>query len=401
MRSVVTGVFVLLAGCTFVVGGIGLEDGVPGGDGGGMPVGGRMDAAAMEAGAGGMDAAVAMDLAPPEDLMRQPLPPGRRKAITIDDKKVAGNLSDFPVWIDLTDEDIAARAQSDGKDIYFTAANGKTRLDHELQGWDGKRLTAWVRVPSLAAKSPTVLYVYYGDLLAAPVQKPAGVFSSGFGAVWHLDDALPAVTIAEATGMRPGTPSFKTTTRVEAKLGSGLAFTGDDDFITFTNVLSGNQPHTISVWVNQKATADPSAVLVVGSPIQNQSRWFYTHFMTPVMAIGFYSNDWTTTTGIDNAGWTLVHWVFEGGNGRNRIYVNGVEIAGSPQTLNDVNTQGATGFIGYAPEPAYGSKMGLLGTLDELRIATVARSQAWIATEYANQSAPGTFYTVGAEELAP
>ncbi|HEX6836430.1 MAG TPA: hypothetical protein VF334_07635, partial [Polyangia bacterium] len=65
------------------------------------------------------------------------------------------------------------------------------------------------------------------------------------------------------------------------------------------------------------------------------------------------------------------------------------------------NTMGTTGVIGHAPEPAYGTNMGLQGTIDELRIATVARTPGWIATEYANQSSPSTFYAVGAEETAP
>jgi hypothetical protein len=93
--------------------------------------------------------------------------------------------------------------------------------------------------------------------------------------------------------------------------------------------------------------------------------------------------------------------VFEGGNGRSRIYRNGVEIPGSPQTLSNIDTQGTTGIIGHAPEPAYGTNMGMRGTLDELRIATTTRSAGWIATEYANQNSPSTFYAVGAEQLAP
>jgi hypothetical protein len=36
--------------------------------------------------------------------------------------------------------------------------------------------------------------------------------------------------------------------------------------------------------------------------------------------------------------------------------------------------------------------------LDEVRVSNIARSANWIATEFANQSAPGTFYTLGAEQ---
>ena len=37
------------------------------------------------------------------------------------------------------------------------------------------------------------------------------------------------------------------------------------------------------------------------------------------------------------------------------------------------------------------------GVIDEVRIASVARSADWVTTEYNNQSAPGTFETLGTE----
>jgi hypothetical protein len=43
----------------------------------------------------------------------------------------------------------------------------------------------------------------------------------------------------------------------------------------------------------------------------------------------------------------------------------------------------------------------LNGAIDELRISNVARSSAWIATEYANQNAPGTFIGLGAQTTSP
>ncbi len=392
MRSVVLSVVLLATGCNFIVAGL-AADGTPGADD--LAAGGFDLAMGTPADLAGADLAMAA----PGDMATN----ARRKSLTIDNTKVNGNQTSFPVWIDLTDGDIAARAQADGHDIFFTAADGTTKLDYQIQKWDASahRLSAWVRVPSLPANAPTVLYVYYGDATTTAMPNPAGVFSSSFSAVWHLDDAANATTIADATGTHPGTPTLTTTTQVAAKLGGGLSFTGGNDTITFTNPLSGNQAHTISVWVNQQTVAHASAILVVGTAVQGQARWLYGHYTGPAMAIGYYTDDWTTTTNLDGGGWSLVHWVFEGSNGKNHIYVNGVEIPGSPQTLSGIATQGTTGVIGHAPEPAYGTNMGLLGTIDELRIATVARTAGWVATEYANQSSPGTFYAVGAEETVP
>jgi hypothetical protein len=58
-----------------------------------------------------------------------------RKAITIDHTKVSGSssLTNFPVLISLpNDTDLEAVAQANGNDILFTAADGTTKLSHEI-----------------------------------------------------------------------------------------------------------------------------------------------------------------------------------------------------------------------------------------------------------------------------
>jgi hypothetical protein len=388
---------VVAAGCSFNV------IGVAAGDGGASSGGGDDLAVPTDLAMDMQTAAPAGDLAtvaPMDAAMKK----AHRKSITIDNSKVSGNQTDFPVLIDLTDADLAAQAQPNGHDIYFTAADGTTRLDYEIEHWDAAahRLTAWVRVPMLPANAPTVLYVCYGDATTSATPNAPGVFKSSFAAVWHLDDALPATAIADATGTHPATPSLTAaTTQVGAKLGGGLAFTGSNDTIAFTNPLSGNAAHTISVWVSQAAVTHVSAVLVVGTAATSQSRFLYTHFTSAVLEAGYYSNDVPTTRNLDGAGFVLLHWVLDGANGKNHLYVNGAEISGSPTTVNNIDTQGTTGIIGHAPEPAYGTNTGLEGTIDELRIATTARSAGWIATEYANQSSPSTFYAIGAEQPVP
>jgi MSHA biogenesis protein MshQ len=394
VRRSVLSVLALFAGCAFDTSGAGVggsSDAASTADAPPVTDAPTIDARGIDA--SGIDAS-AIDA---------PASNARRKAISIDNTKVTGTQTDFPVWFDVNDADIAARAQSDGRDIYFTAADGTTRLDYEIQYWNASahHLMAWIRIPTLDASAPTVFYINYGDPAAVPVPNPPGVFRSSFVAVWHLDDTTLTSPIKDATGTHLGTPTLPNTTRVNAKLGSGFSFTDSTDTITFTNPLTGTSPHTISVWVNQPAVTHPSTVLVVGSPNGGQSRFFYTHFTGPALAVGYYNLDWTTTTNLDNTGWTLLHWVFDGATGTNHLYRNGVEIAGSPQTLTGINTMGTTGIIGHAPEPAYGTNMGLQGTIDELRIATVARSAGWVATEYANQSSPSTFYTVGPEQSAP
>jgi hypothetical protein len=328
-----------------------------------------------------------------------------RKSLTIDKAKVTGNNADFPVWIDLTDADIASRAQADGSDIFFTDSNGAV-LDHELVRFNRntQRVLAWVRVPNLAMAANTVLYVVYGDASRAVAQNAPGVFKSSFGAVWHLDDALNTAAIADATGTHPGTATGLTSaSQINGQLGPGVAFDGSGTHsIAFTNMLNGSNAHTISAWVNQVDVNAHSPVVVIGTAMTDRARFMYANYLDQdSVGVGQYSDDWIPS-GYDlrGQGWKYEVYTLEGSNKKTHLFVDGVEVAGSPHTMNAAaNTSSTSGLIGAAPTGFLAAEMD--GSLDEVRIATVARAPGWIATEFANQSAPGSFYAVGSEEPAP
>jgi hypothetical protein len=127
---------------------------------------------------------------------------GYRKLITVDNTKVSTvngtTLSDFPVLISTTDADWKSTAnsgnveRSDGGDFVFTAANGTTLLDSEIESYDSVtgQLTAWVRVPTLEGARDTRIYVYYGNAAASAPGSGVGTWDSSYAGVWHLNDAL-------------------------------------------------------------------------------------------------------------------------------------------------------------------------------------------------------------------
>jgi hypothetical protein len=119
-----------------------------------------------------------------------------RKKITIDHNKVADDLNDFPVLISMTDSDLAADAQNDGDDILFTAADGETRLAHELEKFDGGtgELVAWVNVSVLSATYDTELYMYYGNSGASNMSNPGGVWDTNYSVVYHMNETGSGAT---------------------------------------------------------------------------------------------------------------------------------------------------------------------------------------------------------------
>ncbi|NVB81059.1 MAG: DUF2341 domain-containing protein [Kofleriaceae bacterium] len=321
----------------------------------------------------------------------------RAKTITIT-ATVGGTLGDFPLWFTVTDPDIGARAQLDGKDIFFTTTAG-VPLDYQIQRWtkSSGRLDAWVRVPSLATN--TQIQVRYGDLAVAAAPDAPGTFA-GYAAVWHLEDTLNNTMVVDATGQRNGTASMlQPADQKVAQLGGGIEFSGGSDQISFTNPIAGSGAHTISLWVNQRTTTNNDAMVVLGNGDTNEARWFHSRYNGATIAVGFYTNDFANPNeDIQGDGWTLLHWVYEGANRMTRIYRDGALVAGPFQHANGVDTMGNTGLLGNAPS-AFGTNMGLNAMLDEVRIIGIARSPEWIAAEALDQKTPTSFYSVGNEEI--
>ncbi|HEY5922997.1 MAG TPA: DUF2341 domain-containing protein [Kofleriaceae bacterium] len=326
------------------------------------------------------------------DAMTTPL---REKPITITGL-VVGTHTDFPLWLSLTDPQLAARARPDGTDIHFVA--GTTQLDYQIQSWtkSSGRLDAWVRVPSLAMG--TQIAMRYGDVTVAHAPDAPGTFA-GYAAVWHFDDALNNATVADARNQTNGTAvSLNAGDSVAAQLGRGFNFTDGNDQVTFTNPLTGNTSHTISAWINQRTTTTNDAIIALGETETNQARWFHSRFNTATIAVGFYNNDYPDPNeDVIGGGWVLLHWVYDGTNRQTRLYRNAALVAGPFQHGTGVNTQGNAGSIGNAAS-GFGQNMGINATLDEVRIINVARGSTWLAAEALNQATPAMFYTVGVEQ---
>jgi hypothetical protein len=76
-----------------------------------------------------------------------------------------------------------------------------------------------------------------------------------------------------------------------------------------------------------------------------------------------------------------------------KLYWNGSLVA-TGSTNTTVGNVGTPLFIGTQP---LGGGVGSAAITEEFEISNTERSAGWIATEYANQSSPSTFYTIGNE----
>lgn len=351
------------------------------------------------------------DAAMPDAPVDSTTPPltARRIPFTIAAGKVTADLDNFPVFIELRNvADLMTKLDA-SRNLSFRQRSGQTltSLPFELQAYDPATgtLLAWVRLPKIATAADTTFELLYGRAEVKVAEDRNAVWAGEYLSVFHFDATVGATNsiINSANNAQHGTPSgnLNDGDRKAAKLGTGLDFDGGNEAITFPNPLSGDGPSTFSAWIKQRATSDNDIVLQLGANMDNQARILYSRLDNAAQAVGsnlFNDQNFTGTSIVDSAaGWNLVHWVYNAQTGT--TYVDGALAANGNTTYNAAanTTTGGMATIGNAPA-GFGANPGAKAELDEVRISAKARPLAWVAAEYANQSNPALFLTIGAAE---
>jgi len=317
-----------------------------------------------------------------------------RKPVTIAHGQVSGGsaLTNFPLLYSVvTDANLAAIAQASGNDILFTASDGVTKLNHQIETYNSTtgQLIAWVQIPALSNSADTVIYMYYGNAGASNQQNPATVWDSNYAAVWHLPNGTTLSAADSTANGNNGTISSPTATAGE--INGGASFNGTSDGISFSPISSLTQTYTAEFWMNSSfphaymtilgGTSAFNDIYFDGSSnvlgVDNGTSWG-AYSTALVSGLTVPSNTWTSLA-VTRSGSTI------------SVYKNGT-LVGSGTFSTPYNTanfaeMGSAGGINY-----YGGK------LDEVRISSNVRTSGWIQTEYNNQSSPATFLSVGAQQ---
>ncbi len=333
-----------------------------------------------------------------------------RIPLTIQSSQVDADLTSFPVLVQLSDAGLGAGAQSDGDDIRFTAADGSTELNHEIEAWDPGTgtLTAWVSVPSVAASIDTTIYLYYGAADAPQQQQTTDVWPDVDG-VWHLsrDPAGPAPQLDDTSPQRRdglSSGSMSGADLVSGLTGSAIDFDGIDDrldaepfdigsFSSGSSTTANRNALTVSAWVNLDSAVGDQ--LVVGKANDAASRVFALSATGTAarLQLGIGGSGYTVSGGSLSPG-TWYHLAGTWDGATMTVYVDGVAVdsaAVSGVLDRDQTMPVAIGDLASNEQP-------LDGRIDEVRVEPLRRTNAWLTASVRNQSAPGTFVVAGATE---
>jgi hypothetical protein len=335
-----------------------------------------------------------------------------RKRITFDPALVSGSsdLVNFPALINITsDNDLRTVAnsghveQTNGYDIIFTADDGVTKLDHQLERYTNTtgELVAWVRIPNLSTTYSTTIYMYYGNTAISADQSVNTTWASAYKGVWHLNNNV--FTDGTSNGNN-GTNSGSTNTTT-AKIAGGRVFGGADGNylqVGLSGMSSGSGNGSVSLW-GRITTYETSTYFFGETSTQdgsyNNRIQLYTGNATGRLDLGLGGNH-TLQTGIQTLALnTWYHialtWSTTGsGTGNYSVFVNGAQLGASTYTnFTAIHTSGDLGNDGNAGQ----RDEAITGHIDEVHTTNTTLSSGWIQTEYNNQNSPSTFYSVSAE----
>lgn len=336
---------------------------------------------------------------------------GYRKKITIDASQVAGSsdFTNFPVLINTTDTAWKSTANSGhvasatGNDILFTASDGTTKLDHEIERYTATsgELVAWVEVPTLGATTNTDIYIYYGNSSAGSQQNATGVWDSNYKGVWHLGNGT-TLSATDSTS-NPETPTVNgNTTAASGVVDGGATFDGTNDNLKLGGGASGTKldnltQKTIEFWIT------PTTV-TAGMQLIQKDDFNLWHIIFDANSKIRFRQQWSGP-GVWAGGTTIVAGstyhvavTYDRSSTANApvIYLNGSSDSASQISAPSGTVADDSAKDLYIAETVLGSG-DYSGVMDEVRLSDTLRSADWIQTEYNNQNSPSTFYSIGSE----
>lgn len=326
--------------------------------------------------------------------------------ITIDSTKVTDDLTDFPVYVDLSnlpDTFHSSVNQTDGRDIRITKGDGVTILPREVVFYDSGTDTGELHFKYNGTLSSTVdtdIYIYYGK---ASATEPVATSGTGKNSVW--DDNYVAVYHLQETGN--GTSGeYKDSTRnalngtggsgtypspTPAKLGNGQSFDGNDDIINVGDISStfdlkevNPDSFTISAWFNKPSGGggDLGGIKLVEN---NHVRLIHRNISNRPMLMQLRPAESYASTNTGDNAWYHAAGGYNSSSNLLKLQVNSVD--STPVTPTDKDLSGATMDLRIG-----NAQNTYLGTIDEVRISRIDRPTTWSSTEYNNQNSPATFF---------
>lgn len=352
----------------------------------------------------------------------------RTITVTSDTAKLPSTLIDFPVLVSVTDASLKTVANG-GKiyntatastgpdvtvpcDLVFSSDSSRANiLAWEIESYSPTTgaLTAWVKLPTCS--TGLQFYLWYGNQAATAQQNkgtyaPAYVWSSNFSSVYHLSDGTTLRLQDSSSSSNTITTNVGCTAGV-GQIDGGASIGANHGLIAPYLSAYDSASCTQSVWFKTSSTTPYQQILFRdGYPSGARNAWIRVgaYSTAGYLEADAYPDLWprlSSLAPISYGVWHLVHLTlsYDGSSTTAKLYLDGVLQA---STTNSGTQATGTSPLAIGTGYDYGASYSdcLDGSVDEVHMASVARSADWITAEYASQNSPSTFLTIGSEASA-
>lgn len=326
---------------------------------------------------------------------------------------VSGTQSSYTSLILETISDFATVANG-GLVQHTTSLNGVTvpadwllgdSSATSLAGWDIINYSATTGLIEAYAfhsslTNGNTIYAYYGCSSITTYQGNAtSAYGAAYKGVWHFgtSSTLSALDSTSSGQTLTNTGSVGATT---GQVGGAASFTGANYFTLGSNVanLQISPNITIVAWAKNTDASSFSPGYVDNQFQSSSSVGSGIGHSGPNCADGAANNSQTNpqycNAAVIDGAWHQIGWTYAAGT--STLYFDGVSKA----------TGSGSATIAYGTtQPFYIGRVfvgaGVTFQEDEVEILNTAQSSSWMATLFANQSSPGTFWTVGSRQDPP
>jgi hypothetical protein len=307
-------------------------------------------------------------------------------------------------------------AKSDGGDIRFaTDAAGLTEIAVDLREWTPNNDQALatceiaLKIPFVDSFANTTIYLFWGNSTA---EKPLpdslygqyNAYDSDYELVYPLSENSGS-RLDRTSNQETLTPN-STPTAVDGVVGNANSFDGLNDYLYSgtSNPVEGSNTFTVECWSKAPRSqpngyTDASIVTLATAGVTSDALGFWCDAASPASG---RSNliAWLVAgerIESDTGQWTDDTWEHFAGTSSSttlKLLIDGVEVTDSPKSVAIGNIRSNTRFLVAAWDFDL-DRYERNGEIDELRISSTVRSNAWIAANYHNQRNASGFLNFG------
>lgn len=345
----------------------------------------------------------------------------QRRQITIDSNDINNDLDQFPVPVSINNNagknnaDITSifdEVGTSSQKIAITESDGVTQLYAEIEKWDAASEEAVIWAGGyncdIDSSSNTHFYIYYDNdqssndsyvTLGTNATTSEQIWGNDYSLVQHLNEEEAGTGTAalykDSTDNNNDGDDQVSATSQDGQINGGQEFDGDDDYVRDSNPsglnFSGLNEITIEAWFKLSGHTDYDGIVSI-----NSSSTYRTMVNTGQDQLRYDPGQYDDQV-IDQA-WSTGEWyhyiMTVQGGGNAKIYWNGDNIHTSATGVPAILPDGSDILIGIGEDPNSHPTQGII---DEVRISNIARSPAWVETDY--RAGMDDLLTWGSEEF--